>query len=40
MKLNTARMLVAEPALCVGGFKGYANKLFVDAGMDINTVVN
>jgi hypothetical protein len=40
MKLNTARMLVAEPALCIGGFKGYANKLFVDAGMDIDAVVS
>lgn len=40
MKLNTARMLVVEPALCVGGFKGYAEKLFLDAGMDINTIVS
>lgn len=36
MKLNTARMMVAEPALCVGGCQGYAQKLFVDAGLDID----
>ena len=35
MKLNTARMMVAEPALCVGGCQGYAKKLFVDAGLDV-----
>lgn len=39
MKLNTARMLVVEPALCAGGYKGYAKKLFTDAGFDIDTVL-
>lgn len=34
MKLNTARMMVAEPALCIDGCKGYAKKLFCDAGVD------
>lgn len=38
MKLNTARMLVAEPDLCVGGCEGYAKKLFRDAGIDIDSV--
>lgn len=38
MKLNTARMMVAEPALCSGGCEGYAKKLFFDAGMDIDSV--
>ena len=36
MKLNTARMMVAEPALCSGGCEGYAKKLFIDAGMNID----
>ena len=35
MKLNTARMMVMEPELCPGGCKGYAEKLFTDAGMEI-----
>lgn len=39
MKLNTARMMVAEPALCAGGYEGYAKKLFVDAGLDIDTAL-
>lgn len=39
MKLNTARMMVMEPALCVGGCKGYAQKLFVDAGFDIDAAL-
>ena len=39
MKLNTARMMVAEPALCAGGCKGYAKKLFVDAGVDIDSIL-
>lgn len=39
MKLNTARMLVAEPALCVGGCKGYAEKLFVDAGLNADDIM-
>lgn len=40
MKLNTARMLVVEPALCTNGCKGYARKLFVDAGFDIDTAMD
>lgn len=40
MKLNTARMLVAEPDLCVGGCEGYAKKLFRDAGIDIDSVTH
>lgn len=36
MKLNTARMMVAEPVLCAGGCEGYAKKLFYDAGLDID----
>ena len=40
MKLNTARMMVVEPVLCFGGCKGYAKKLFVDAGFDINTALD
>ena len=39
MKLNTARMMVAEPALCIGGCKGYAKKLFVDAGLEMDTAL-
>lgn len=39
MKLNTARMMVVEPALCAGGYEGYATKLFIDAGFDINTAL-
>lgn len=38
MKLNTARMLVVEPALCANGCLGYAKKLFFDAGIDVNTL--
>lgn len=40
MKLNTARMMVEEPALCEGGYEGYAKKLFVDAGININSAIN
>ena len=40
MKLNTARMMVSEPALCNGGCEGYAKKLFIDAGIDIDSVLN
>lgn len=36
MKLNTARMMVAEPALCVGGCEGYALRLFEDAGINMD----
>lgn len=39
MKLNTARMLVVEPALCIGGCKEYAKKLFRDVGFDIDTAL-
>ena len=39
MKLNTARMLVVEPALCIGGYQGYAKKLFVDAGLNIEAAL-
>jgi len=35
MKLNTAKMLVMEPALCVGE-EGYAKALYKDAGVEIN----
>lgn len=40
MKLNTARMMVAEPALCVGGCEGYVRKLFRDSGLDIETALD
>ena len=40
MKLNTARMLVAEPALCSGGCKGYVKKLYIDAGLDEKRAFN
>ena len=36
MKLNTAKMMVMEPSLCVGGEKGYAKSLFKDAGVELN----
>lgn len=36
MKLNTAKMMVMEPALCLGGVDEYAKELFRDAGVDIN----
>lgn len=39
MKLNTTRMLVVEPALCIGGCQGYAKKLFVDANFDIQSIL-
>lgn len=39
MKLNTARMMVLEPALCKGGSEGYAKKLFKDAGVDIDLAI-
>ena len=38
MKLNTARMMVCEPALCTDGCKGYVKKLFVDAEFDFNQI--
>lgn len=39
MKLNTARMMVVEPALCIGGYHGYAKQLFIDAGIDIESAL-
>ncbi len=39
MKINTARMMVEEPALCEGGYKGYAKELFADAGIEIDTLI-
>ena len=38
MKLNTARMMMIEPELCIGGCKGYAKNLFVDAEFDFNLI--
>lgn len=35
MKLNTAKMMVMEPALVLGGEDEYAKQLFRDAGVDI-----
>ena len=39
MKLNTARMMVVEPALCAGGCEGYAKKLYLDSGFDIDAAL-
>ena len=36
MKFNTAKMMVMEPALCLGGEDGYARELFKDAGVELN----
>jgi hypothetical protein len=36
MKLNTARMLVMDPALYLGGEEAYAKSLFFDAGVDLD----
>ena len=36
MKLNTAKMMVMEPALCLGGEREYARTLFKDAGAEIS----
>lgn len=36
MKLNTAKMMVMEPALCLGGEDEYAKELFRDVGVNIN----
>ncbi|MBQ9062141.1 MAG: hypothetical protein IJ121_04845 [Eubacterium sp.] len=36
MKLNTAKMTVVEPALCIDGEAGYARELFADAGVDFD----
>ena len=40
MKLNTAKMMVMEPALCSGGEASYARTLFEDAGVDPNVTQN
>lgn len=36
MKLNTAKMLVMDPALYLGGEEAYAKSLFKDAGVDLD----
>lgn len=36
MKLNTAKMMVMEPALYPGGEKEYAKSLFLDAGVNLD----
>ena len=36
MKLNTAKMMVIEPALCLGKEKAYARELFEDAGVSFD----
>ncbi len=36
MKLNTAKMLVMDPALCLGGADAYARNLFRDAGVIVD----
>lgn len=36
MKLNTAKMMVMEPALYLGGAKEYAKALFLDAGVNLD----
>lgn len=36
MKLNTAKMMVMEPALCLGGESAYAKSLFKDAGVEVD----
>lgn len=36
MKLNTARMLVMDPALYLGGEEAYAKSLFLDAGVNLD----
>ena len=40
MKLNTAKMLVMEPALCLGGEAAYAKGLFDNAGVVTNVAQN
>lgn len=40
MKLNTAKMMVMEPALCLGGEKAYAKALFKDVGVDLDVAKN
>lgn len=36
MKLNTAKMLVIDPSLYLGGVEAYAKSLFLDAGVDLD----
>lgn len=36
MKLNTAKLLVLDPALYLGGEEAYAKSLFRDAGVDLD----
>ena len=36
MKLNTAKMLVMDPALCLGGIDAYAKTLFTDVGVNLD----
>lgn len=36
MKLNTAKMMVMDPALYLGGVNAYAKSLFEDAGVEFN----
>ena len=36
MKLNTAKMMVMDPALYLGGEEAYAKSLFRDAGVDFD----
>ncbi len=36
MKLNTAKMLVMDPALYLGGVEAYVKSLFIDSGVNIN----
>ena len=38
MKLNTAKMMIMEPALCSGGARAYAKTLFFDAGVNLDTM--
>ena len=40
MKLNTAKMMVMEPALYNGGESSYARALFEDAGVNLNVAQN
>ena len=40
MKLNTAKLVVMEPALCDGGEASYAKTLFTDAGVELNVTQN
>lgn len=36
MKLNTAKMMVMDPALCEGGIEAYARSLYSDVGVKLN----